>query len=192
TVKCRIGIDQQDSDEALARFVLPLAEAGCDAFILHARKAWLSGLDPKANRTVPPLDYDRVLRLKRRYPALTICLNGGIRSLVAAAEFWPVLDGVMIGRAAIENPWLFAEADSQWFLGENPPGGSRHAVVMDYLPYLRREMAAGESWSRLSRPLLPLFQGQPGARWWRRHLSTTHHDAGSKTVEEALALLGLA
>jgi len=170
TVKTRIGIDDRDSYDALRDFAGAVTDAGCDALIVHARKAWLGGLSPKANRDVPPLRYQVVERLKADLPNQCIVVNGGIKTLQEAARFLTVLDGVMIGREAYHNPWVLADADRVIF-GDARPPPNRHQVLEDFLPYARRELAAGLPLSRMSRHLLGLFQGQSGARAWRRHLS---------------------
>jgi len=178
TVKCRIGIDDRDSYEELAAFVAAVAAAGCDALIVHARKAWLQGLSPRENREVPPLRYDVVARLKADFPALPIAINGGILTLDAAAGFLNHLDGVMIGRAAYENPWMLAQAD-RLIYGDATPVPTRHAVLERFLPYVERQLQTGVPLGAMSRHLLGLFQGQPGARAWRRHISEHAHRPGA-------------
>ena len=173
TVKHRIGIDERDSYDALCDFVGSVAEAGCDAFIVHARKAWLSGLSPRENRTVPPLRYDVVHRLKRDFPALPIVINGGIESLDAAAAQLARVDGVMIGRAAYHDPWLLAEADQRIF-GAAPFRRSRCEVVEAMLVYIEAEAANGVPINHVTRHMLGLFHGVPGARAWRRTLSESN------------------
>jgi tRNA-dihydrouridine synthase A len=170
TVKHRIGIDERDSYEALCEFVGTVAAAGCDAFIVHARKAWLSGLSPKENRTVPPLRYDLVHRLKRDFPELAIVINGGIESLDDARVQVSHVDGVMIGRAAYHDPWVLAEADERIF-ADAPRQPSRREVAEAMLPYIAAQASAGVPVSRVTRHLLGLFHGVPGARAWRRALS---------------------
>ena len=170
TVKHRIGIDERDSYEALCDFVGTVAAAGCDAFVVHARKAWLSGLSPKENRTVPPLRYDMVHRLKRDFPGLAIVINGGIESLDAGLAQLAHVDGVMIGRAAYHDPWMVAEADRRIF-GASPREISRLEVAKAMVPYLAAQAANGVPVSRITRHLLGLFHGVPGARAWRRALS---------------------
>ena len=178
TVKTRIGIDDRDSYGELVDFVGAVAQAGCDALIVHARKAWLSGLSPKENRDVPPLRYDIVRQLKRDFPDLTIAINGGIKTLDEAQDFLTGLDGVMIGREAYHNPWMLAEADQRIF-GDDQPPFSRHTVLDRFLPYAERELAAGVPLNAMSRHLLGLFQGQPGARAWRRRISAQAHLPGA-------------
>jgi len=170
TVKTRIGIDDQDSYEFLCDFIRQVADTGCDTFIVHARKAWLSGLSPRENREIPPLDYPRVYRLKQDFPGLTIAVNGGISSLEAAEQHLQHLDGVMVGREAYQNPYLLAEVDGRLF-GDRHPVPSRHEVVEAMVPYIEQELARGNQLSHVTRHMLGLFQGLPGARAWRRHLS---------------------
>ncbi|WP_295579825.1 tRNA dihydrouridine(20/20a) synthase DusA [uncultured Lamprocystis sp.] len=178
TVKCRIGIDDRDSYEELTAFVAAVAAAGCDALIVHARKAWLQGLSPRENREVPPLRYDVVARLKADFSALTIVINGGILTLDAAVGFLTHLDGVMIGRAAYENPWMLAQAD-RLIYGDTTAVTTRHAVLERFLPYVERQLQTGVPLGAMSRHLLGLFQGQPGARAWRRHISEHAHRPGA-------------
>lgn len=178
TVKTRIGIDDRDSYGELVDFVGAVTDAGCDALIVHARKAWLAGLSPKENRDIPPLRYDIVERLKTDFPDQCISINGGIKTLAEADGFLRTLDGVMIGREAYHNPWILAEADRLIF-GDDRPAPTRHQVLDAFLPYVHRELAAGQHLSAMSRHILGLFQGQPGARAWRRHLSEQAHRPGA-------------
>lgn len=178
TVKTRIGIDERDSYGELLDFVGQLAEAGCDALIVHARKAWLQGLSPRENREIPPLRYDWVERLKGDFPALPVCINGGIQTLDAALGFVERLDGVMIGREAYQNPWMLAQADRLIF-GDPAPTPRRLEVLERFLPYVEQRLAAGVPLSAMTRHILGLFQGQPGARAWRRHLSENAHRPGA-------------
>ena len=171
TVKARIGLDTDRSEAFLDDFVGAVADAGCRSFIMHARPAWLTGLNPKQNRTIPPLDYARVRRLARRRPDLEIIVNGGIRSLAEVAGFLAEgLGGAMIGRAAWEHPWLFAEADYRVF-GAPPAPLTREAALRAHVPYVARALADGEPFHRLARPLAGLYRRQPGARRWRRALA---------------------
>ena len=190
TVKHRIGIDDRDSYGALSDFVGTVAEAGCGAFIVHARKAWLQGLSPKENREIPPLRYEVVRRLKRDFPALTIVINGGIKTLDLAEGLLQELDGVMIGREAYRNPWILAAADRRIF-GDQRPQSSRHELLEAYLPFVERELAAGVPLGRITRHILGLFQGVPGARAWRRHLSEQAHRPGAdvEVIRRAAALV---
>ncbi len=170
TVKHRIGIDDQDSYEALCRFVEAAARAGCAGFIVHARKAWLQGLSPKENREIPPLRYDIVQRLKRDFPDLEVILNGGVLDLDAAAAQLQRVDGVMIGRAAYHNPWILAEADARLF-GDAAAPKDRDQVAEAMLAYARAEAAQGVPPAAITRHILGLYHAQPGGRAWRRHLS---------------------
>ncbi len=178
TVKCRIGIDDRDSYGELVDFVGHLHQAGCDALIVHARKAWLKGLSPKENRDIPPLRYDVVLRLKQDFPDLCIVINGGIKTLDQTCELLDDLDGVMIGREAYHNPWILAEADRRIF-GAEQTIMTRAEVLRRFLPYAERQLAAGVPLNAMSRHLLGLFQGQPGARAWRRRISENAHLRGA-------------
>lgn len=186
TIKTRIGIDDLDDYGFLCHFIEENAKAGCDTFIVHARKAILNGLSPKENRSIPPLDYDRVYRLKQDYPALRIVLNGGIASLQACKSHLAFVDGVMIGREAYHNPWFLTELEQAFGNGAVPR--SRHDAALQMLPYIREELATGTYLKHISRHLLGLFAGQPGARAWRRHLSETshRHNAGIEVLEQAL------
>ena len=188
TVKSRIAIDELEEWPTLVDFVRKVSAAGCTRFIVHARKAWLQGLSPKENRDVPPLRYELVHRLKSEFPHLDISINGGIKTLDAAAEHLKQVDGVMIGRAAYENPYLLAEADRRFFGAEEAPP-ERHAVVEAMLPYIERRMSQGAPLGAITRHMLGLFQGLPGARAWRRHLSENAHKqgAGPEVVVAALA-----
>ncbi|EGK09980.1 tRNA dihydrouridine(20/20a) synthase DusA [Psychrobacter sanguinis] len=167
TVKHRIGIDEHDSYQFMKDFVQASAEAGCQRFIVHARIAWLKGLSPKENREIPPLRYDDVYRLKQEFPELQIEINGGIDSLEQIKSHLQHVDGVMIGRAAYHNPYLLAEAMQLW--GEEAP--SREYILSQLYPYLEKQVAKGEPLTSISRHLLGLFQGLPGARRWRQSLS---------------------
>ncbi len=187
TVKHRIGIDDLDSYELLARFVATVAEAGCDRFSVHARIAWLSGLSPKENREVPPLRYPDVYRLQRDFPRLAIEINGGVGSLDEAEEHLEHVDGVMIGRAAYDDPYLFATADQRIFDDESP-SASRREAVEEMVPYLERWHRQGLPVARVTRHMLQLFAGRPGARAWRRSLSEAapRPDAGPEVLLAAL------
>jgi tRNA-dihydrouridine synthase A len=185
TVKCRIGIDDQDAEESLDRFIDDVAKAGVRTFIVHARKAWLKGLSPKENREVPPLDYGRVARLKQRRPDLEIILNGGIESLADAKAHLGEVDGVMLGRAAYADPYLLAEVDRDLFGStETPP--TRLEVLDRFLPYVEARLAQGARLNQMTRHILGLFHGQPRARAFRRHLSENAHLDGAG-VEVVLA-----
>ncbi len=178
TVKSRIGIDDQDDYVDLLRFVDTVAAVGCRSFTVHARKAWLEGLSPKQNREIPPLHYDRVYRLKAERPELEIVINGGILSLDEAEAHLAQVDGVMIGRAAYQDPYLLAEADRRLF-GEPGPAVTREAVVEAMIAYARRETARSVPVKCITRHMLGLFNGLPGARSWRRSLSETAHRPGA-------------
>jgi len=190
TVKTRLGIDDQDSDEFFLRFVDTVAEAGCTTFVVHARIAILAGLSPKENRTVPPLNYDRVYRLKQRYPEFEIVLNGGVTSVEEAQVHLARVDGVMLGRAAYHTPWVLAELERA--LGDaSAAPASRHEVVERMLPYIERHLVAGGRLHHVTRHMIGLFAGRPGAKQWRRTLSENahRHDAGVEVVQEALTAL---
>jgi tRNA-dihydrouridine synthase A len=178
TGKCRIGVDDQDGEAALQRFVTLVAAAGCATFMVHARKAWLKGLSPKENREVPPLDYDLVYHLKRERPALTVVLNGGVLSLDEAVAHLAFVDGVMIGRAAYHEPWLLAGADRRVFGAADDPQPDRRAAVEAFVPYIERQLAAGQPLARLVRHLVGLFHGEPRARRWRRTLTEGAREPG--------------
>ena len=188
TVKHRLGIDDFDDDEHLGRFVDALIGAGVDGVVVHARKAYLTGLSPKANRSVPPLQPERVLRLKRERPCLRVELNGGVRDLDQALGWLAQVDGVMIGRAAYEDPWLLAEADARIF-GRPGPAAHREQALLGYLPYVEARLQAGTPLGAITRHLLGLFQGRPGARAYRRVISERAHrpGAGPEVLEAALA-----
>ena len=185
TVKTRIGIDDQDSFENLRAFVEQVAAAGCGTFIIHARKAVLGGLSPKQNREIPPLRYELVHRLKAELPGLEVILNGGIRSLGCAASQLQHVDGVMLGREAYHNPYALVEADTR-FYGSLETMPSRAEVLQSMLPYMEEQLTQGVGLSHVTRHLLGLFQGQPGARKWRRHLSQHMYRSGAG-IETLLA-----
>ena len=189
TVKTRIGIDDMDSYEALQRFVQLNADTGCTHFIIHARKAWLSGLSPKQNREIPPLKYETVYRLKRDFPQLKITLNGGVTNLDEALDHYRHVDGVMMGRQAYQDPWLLTDVDETVF-GERADGGpsSRVDAIYRYLPYIEKQLSQGVYLRHLTRHILQLFHGQPGAKAWRRYLSEygPRKNAGVDVIEKAL------
>ena len=190
TVKCRIGIDDQDSEADLERFVSAVAGAGCRTFMVHARKAWLQGLSPKENREVPPLDYGRVYRLKAAHPELEIVINGGIGSLAEAEAHLAHVDGVALGRAAYQNPYLLAEVDRR-LLGAATTPPSRREAIEALLPYAERHVRAGGRLNNIVRHILGLYHGQPRARAFRRHLSerAPREGAGADVLREALRLM---
>jgi tRNA-dihydrouridine synthase A len=190
TVKHRIGIDAMESWQEMADFVDIIAITGCKTFIVHARKAWLQGLSPKENREIPPLEYDWVYRLKRERPQLEIILNGGIKSLPDAQHHLEHVDGVMLGREAYQNPYLLAAVDQQ-LLGATTPVASREQILLQLMPYVAEELAQGTALNHISRHLLGLFQGVPGARKFRRHISENawREGAGIEVLETALGLV---
>ncbi|MGH7129861.1 MAG: tRNA-dihydrouridine synthase, partial [Planctomycetaceae bacterium] len=181
-------IDDHDSDGFLRRFIESVAAAGCDTFVVHARRAILAGLSPKQNRSVPELDYERVYRLKRDYPELTVVLNGGIRTVGAAATHLRHVDGIMIGREAYHNPWFLVELERALGGAETAVPAQRHEVVQRMLPYIEGNLADGTELKHMTRHMLGLFAGQPGARSWRRMLSENAQrpGAGSDVVRSAL------
>ena len=185
TVKHRIGVDTRDSYEELARFVATVRGAGCRTFIIHARKAWLSGLSPKENREIPPLMYDYVYRIKRDFPQSTIIVNGGVRTVEETHVHLQHTDGVMLGREAYRNPWILAQLEAALWEHETP---DRRAITEAYMAYIQREMTKDVDLKHMTRPILALFQGVPGAKAWRRHLSEHAHRwvAGVEVVREAL------
>ena len=170
TVKCRLGVDEKDQFDDLIEFVDTVAGAGCSVFFVHARKAWLSGLSPRENREIPPLQYERVYALKERYPELTVVINGGITEMDQVIGHLEKVDGVMVGREAYQNPWSLARVDETLFDGL-PDGKSRSDVLDRYKQYMESQLKNGVPLKRMARHLLGLFQGQPGARVWRRALS---------------------
>jgi len=190
TVKCRIGINDRDGYDDLRRFVDPVAAAGCGSFAVHARTAVLGGLSPKQNREIPPLRYELVYRLKQDRPDLEVVINGGIGSLDEAAGHLAHVDGVMIGRAAYYTPWLLADVDRRLF-GAPPALPDRHAAGEAMLPYIDDQLTAGVRLNAITRHMLGLFSGVPGARAWRRHLSShaPRPGAGPEVVEQALNLV---
>jgi len=187
TVKCRIGVDDQDPEESLFTLVDLCAQAGVSTFVVHARKAWLKGLSPKENRDVPPLDYELVYRLKRERPDLTIALNGGVPDLTAAKAHLEKVDGVMLGRAAYHTPEVLGAVDAEVF-GAGEVIDSAAAVEL-YRPYLAARLAEGTPLAAMSRHMLGLFHGRPGARAWRRILTVegVKPGAGLEVVDAALA-----
>ncbi len=190
TVKCRIGVDDQDPNEVLPEFLARLGAAGCSRISIHARKAWLQGLSPKENRDIPPLDYDLVMQMRGLFPHLHLSVNGGIGSLEQARGFLDAgLDGVMVGRAAYHQPWdILGEADALIW-GDPRSSRGREDVVRDMLPYIERHLTEGGRLHQVTRHMLGLFAGCPGARRWRQVLSTetTRDGAGPEVVERALS-----
>ena len=192
TIKTRIGIDDQDSDEFLGAFIGQLAEAGCRKFVVHARIAILDGLSPKENRTVPPLNYDRVYRLKRDFPELSIVINGGLSDLEQIDNVLQHVDGAMVGRQAYQQPYFLAEIE-QHFNGDVATP-SRRNIVEKMLPYIELNVAEGVPLNRITRHMLGLYAGQPGARAWRRYISEHAHikGAGSEVLVDALNAMPIA
>lgn len=187
TVKHRIGVDERDRYEDLAHFVQTVAQAGCRRFTVHARKAWLQGLSPKENRDIPPLRYDDVHRLKQEFPYLMIEINGGFTNLAQVQEQLKYVDAVMVGRAAYDQPYIFAMGDRQIF-GEETPISDRHAVVEAMLPYIDHWVDKGLKLNKITRHMLQLFAGQPGSRRWKQVLTegSSKPGAGVELVAEAL------
>ena len=190
TVKCRIGIDQQNPDEALFAFTNSVKTAGVDALIVHARKAWLKGLSPRENREVPPLDYALVRRLKAAYPQLEIVLNGGIATVDQAQVELDALDGVMMGRAAYQEPWRLLDVDPLIF-DAPAPFARLHDAALALIPYIERELDRGVRLHAITRHVLGLFRTVPGARAFRRHLATEAFKPGARAnvMVDALALV---
>ena len=190
TVKCRIGIDDQDPEMALDELARRVVAAGADALIVHARKAWLDGLSPKDNREIPPLDYARVYRLKAARPRLTVVVNGGIATVEAAAAHLRRVDGAMLGRAAYREPWRLLAVDPLLF-GLPSPAPSPRAALELLMPYLARELARGTRPHAVTRHVLGLFNGMPGARAFRRHIAThaVSPGAGVEVIADALSFL---
>ncbi len=191
TVKSRIGIDEMDSYQELVHFIATVTEAGCDTFIVHARKAWLQGLSPKQNREIPPLRYDVVHRLKREFPHLEIILNGGITSLETAQEQLQHVDGVMLGREVYQRPYILTEVDEKFFVA-NDSVTSRQEIVLELIPYIQRQLQDGVRLNSIVRHILGLFHGVPGAKGWRRYISENAHKTGANenVILQALKFTG--
>jgi tRNA-dihydrouridine synthase A len=187
TVKSRIGIDECDSYAELTQFVGDVAAGGCETVIIHARKAWLSGLSPKQNRHIPPLRYDVVFQLKQDFPQLEIIINGGIDSLDAAESLLKHVDGVMLGREVYHNPYVLSEVDHRLF-GDNLPLKTRQDVILALIPYVQQQMHQGVRLNTIARHLLGLFHGMEGARAWRRHIS---ENANKRGADELVLLRAL-
>lgn len=189
TVKTRIGIDEQDSYEFLTDFISIVHEkGGAEHFTIHARKAWLSGLSPKENREIPPLDYPRAYQIKKDFPHLDIAVNGGIKTIEEIKTHLEHLDGVMVGREAYQNPYLLASIDQEIF-GSTDPVKKRRAIVEEMYPYIEQQLTQGAYLGHITRHMLGLFQAMPGARQWRRYISENAHKqgAGLEVVQTALA-----
>jgi tRNA-dihydrouridine synthase A len=193
TVKHRIGIDDMESYEQMVEFIQPIMDTGCNTFIIHARKAWLQGLSPKQNREVPPLDYPIVYQLKQDFPELEVIINGGIDSLEKGLSHLQHVDGVMLGRSAYHDPYLLAEVDQLFYSNETYKAAtkSRDQVLLDFLPYVEQQLSAGVLLNHITRHLLGLFQGVPGAKLFRRHISQQAHlkGAGIEVIEQARSLM---
>lgn len=189
TVKCRIGIDNQDEDESLSHFVDTVAAAGCTTFVVHARKAWLKGLSPKENREVPPLNFERVYRLKEAHPELTIVINGGINSIDEAVAHLQHVDGVMLGRAAYQNPAILADVDRVIF-GEASAAPTRGEALAALIPYVEEHIGRGGRLSNVTRHVLGLYHGRPRGRAFRRLLSerATESEATVDVLRAAIEL----
>ena len=190
TVKHRIGIDDMDNYEDMLAFVEPIAATGCNTFIVHARNAWLQGLSPKENREIPPLKYEFVYQLKKDFPELEIIINGGLTDLESCTTPLQHVDGVMLGRAAYQNPYILAEVD-QLFYGDSSPVKSREQVLLDFMPYVEEQLTQGAHLNHITRHILGLFQGMPGAKLFRRHLSQNAHKkgAGIEVLQQAFQLI---
>ncbi len=191
TIKTRIGIDDFDQYEFLRDFISANVDAGCDTFVVHARKAILAGLSPKDNRSVPQLNYERVYRVKDAFPELTIVLNGGVTTLDECRKHLQHVDGVMIGRQAYHQPWFLTELEQAFGRDDTYVVPHRHDVIRRMTPYIERELDDGAQLKHITRHLLGLFAGQPGARAWRRYLSEQAHrpGAGLEVLEGALVKL---
>jgi tRNA-dihydrouridine synthase A len=190
TVKCRIGIDDQDLEVALDVLARGVVAAGADALVVHARKAWLNGLSPKENRDIPPLDYDRVYRLKVALPNVPVIINGGIGSIAAAARHLDHVDGVMLGRAAYQEPWRLLDVDPELF-GDAAPYATMKDVFEAMFPYIEDQLAQGARLHSMTRHFVGAFHGVPGARAFRRHLAEkgVRPDAGVDVLRDAIALV---
>ncbi len=190
TVKSRIGIDHQEGYAVLEDFIRQVADGGCEIFIIHARKAWLQGLSPKENRDVPPLHYDYVHQLKRDFAHLHISINGGITHLSMVDEQLQYVDGVMIGREAYQNPYMLATVDQRYYHDDHPIP-SRHEIIEQLIPYAQQQISNGVHLSHISRHILGLFQGLPGARGWRRYISehAHQHGAGVEVLQTAASFI---
>ncbi len=189
TVKSRIGVDDNDDHAFLEHFVAVLAGAGCATFVIHARKAILQGLSPKENREIPPLRYESVYRIKEDHPSLAVVINGGIRTSVDVQKHLAQVDGVMIGREAYRNPWFLTELEEVVLAGR--PAGGRRQIIEAYLPYVEEQLARGIRLHSMTRHILGLYMGRPGARAWRRHLGRlgSSLDANASSIMEALELV---
>ncbi len=190
TVKNRIAIDEMDENECLPSFLKIVSAAGCETFIIHARKAWLKGLSPKQNRDVPPLNYDLVYQMKRDFPNVEIIINGGIKTLEQSKEHLENVDGVMVGREAYHNPFMMSQVDERLY-GEAKDEKTEFAVLDQYIEYMQKQMNEGVYLKHMSRHLLGLFTGQAGAKAWRRHISENAHKegAGIEVIQQAVGFI---
>ena len=191
TVKCRIGVDEFDSYEFLTEFIQTIADAGCNTFIVHARKAWLKGLNPKQNREIPELDYQRVYNLKNDFPELKIIINGGIDSIEQVKQHFNHVDGVMIGRHAYKQPKFLLQIDHELFGTPQNISATLENVIIEYAKYMQRNIDNGVPFKCMAKHMLNLYQNVPGAKLWRRHLSENMHTpgAGVELVDQGLELL---
>lgn len=178
TVKNRLAIDEQDEEQSLRQFIAVVSAAGCETFIIHARKAWLKGLSPKENRDVPPLNYELVYQIKGENPALNIIVNGGIKSIESSLKHVESVDGVMLGREVYHNPYLMVQVDAKLY-GDDYKILSRKQILERYFPYIEQQIEQGACLKHMSRHLLGLFQGQPGAKAWRRYISENAYKEGA-------------
>lgn len=187
TVKNRTSIDEQQEEQSLRQFIEIVSQAGCDTFIIHARKAWLKGLSPKENRDIPPLNYDLIYRIKNEYPALNIIINGGIKTIESSQHHLQAVDGVMLGREVYHNPYLMMQVDNMLY-ASNSEIFSRKQILQHYFVYIEQQMEQGVPLKRMSRHLLGLFQGQVGAKAWRRYISENAYkeDAGIEVLQTAM------
>ena len=181
TVKCRIGVDDQEPRDALWALVESSAEAGCTTFLVHARKAWLKGLSPKQNRDVPPLDYDLVYRLKQAFPELDIVINGGITTIEQCHQHLNHVDGVMMGREAYSNPYILSRVDQEFYAGSSIPK-TRDQVLTEYMNYIDHQIEQGVRLNAMSKHVVGLFHGEPRSRLFRRHISENAHQPGSTSA----------
>jgi tRNA-dihydrouridine synthase A len=191
TIKCRIGIDNMDSYEFLCKFIETMENAGSDTVTIHARKAWLKGLSPKQNRMIPPLDYSKVYDIKRDFPALPVIINGGIETMQQTLEHLKHVDGVMMGREAYHNPYILTQVDRVVFNDNSRPVPSRHEIVRQTYPYIEKQLAKGTKMSSMTRHLLGLFHGMPGAGPWKRYISENVHkpSVSIDMLEQALKMI---
>lgn len=190
TIKNRLAIDEMHEEQGLRRFLSVVSEAGCKTFIVHARKAWLKGLSPKQNRDVPPLNYELVYQMKQEFPELEIIVNGGVSDLQQSLQHLEKLDGVMMGREAYHNPYIMMDVDHTIF-AEEAMMKSRMQVLEDYKPYIKKQLSQGAYLNQMSRHILGLFNGEPGAKKWRRYLSENAHKpgAGIEVIETAASFI---